>query len=188
MVTATRPLTPAGLRLRDAASELFYRHGITAVGVDLVAERAGVTKKTLYDRFGSKEGLVLAYLEHRCRRWQEYVDAWLADSAATGVERVLEPFHALAAWMADNDRGCGFANAYAELAGTGHAGLEVIAVEKRWVRELYAGLAAEAGLPESERLGVRLALLHDGAIVHATAGRYADAIVEASQTARLLLS
>jgi AcrR family transcriptional regulator len=187
VLTTTRPLTPAGVRLRDAASDLFYRHGIAAVGVELVAERAGVTKKTLYDRFGSKEGLVVAYLEHRCQRWQEYVEAWLQRSDATGVQRVLEPFRALAAWMADNDRGCGFANAYAELAGTGHAGLEVVEAEKRWVRELYAGLAAEAGLPDAERLGVRLALLHDGAIVHATAGRHPDALAEALETARLLL-
>lgn len=181
-------LTPAGVRIRDAASELFYSRGITAVGVDLIAERAGTTKKTLYDRFGSKEGLVVAYLEHRCERWQEHVRGWLDASDASGVERVLEPFRALAAWMADNDRGCGFANAYAELAGTGHAGLEVIAAEKRWLVETYAGLAAEAGLAGAERLGVRLAVLHDGAIVQATSGGRADAVDEAVEVARVLLS
>ncbi len=66
-------LTPAGERLLDAASELFYRRGIRAVGVDLVAETAGTTKKTLYDRFGSKDELVALYLRRRARRWQSFL-------------------------------------------------------------------------------------------------------------------
>jgi AcrR family transcriptional regulator len=184
---ATTKLTPAGLRLRDAASELFYTRGIGAVGVDLVAEVAGTTKKTLYDRFGSKEGLVVAYLEHRCEVWQEFVTDWLDRSGTAGPERVLEPFAALAEWLRRNDRGCGFGNAYAELAGTGHAGLEVITAEKQWIAATYARLAAEAGLPEPERLGVRLALLHEGAIVAATAGATAGAVEEAVVVARLLV-
>ncbi|MGH3368001.1 MAG: helix-turn-helix domain-containing protein, partial [Nocardioidaceae bacterium] len=64
-----QPLTPAGERLVEAASELFYRRGIRAVGVDLIAEVAGTTKKTLYDRFGSKDGLVVLYLQRRQHRW-----------------------------------------------------------------------------------------------------------------------
>ena len=51
-------LTEAGTRLLEAASELFYDRGVRAVGVDLIAETAGTTKKTLYDRFGSKDALV----------------------------------------------------------------------------------------------------------------------------------
>ena len=63
------PLTPAGERLLEAASTLFYRRGIRAVGVDLIAETAGTTKKTLYDRFGSKDELVARYLRRRSQTW-----------------------------------------------------------------------------------------------------------------------
>ena len=185
----TRPtLTPAAARLRDAASELFYSRGIGAVGVDLVAERAGTTKKTLYDRFGSKEGLVVAYLEHRCELWQAFVADRLAAATTTGADRVLEPLLALAAWMETADRGCGFVNAYAELAGTGHAGLEVIAAEKQWTVALYSRLAAEAGLSDPERVGARLAIVHDGAIVQATSGRRPVALPEALDLARVVLA
>lgn len=187
MVLTSTELTPAGVRLRDAASELFYDRGITAVGVDLIAERAGTTKKTLYDRFGSKEGLVVAYLQHRFERWQRFVEEHLDASPATGVDRVVEPLRALGVWMEQNRRGCGFANAYAELAGTGHAGLELISAEKRWIAERYAALAAEAGLPEPERLGVRMAILQAGAISTATAGGVAEAVEEAIAMARALL-
>ena len=55
--------------------------------MDLVAEHAGTTKKTIYDRFGSKDGLVVAYLEARARRWQEHVESWLASAPAEGVDR-----------------------------------------------------------------------------------------------------
>ena len=52
-------------RLLDAANQLFYEEGVHTVGVDRVVERAGVAKATLYTLFGSKDGLVRAYLEAR---------------------------------------------------------------------------------------------------------------------------
>jgi AcrR family transcriptional regulator len=59
----TTALTPAARRILDAAAGLFYAQGIHAVGVEAIAAAAHVTKKTLYDRFGSKEALIAAYLE-----------------------------------------------------------------------------------------------------------------------------
>src|SRR6266851_3811244 len=56
---------PARDRLLDAASELFYEHGVHTVGIDTIIERAGVAKASLYRAFGSKEELVRAYLEAR---------------------------------------------------------------------------------------------------------------------------
>ena len=85
--------TVAGERVLDAASDLFYRHGIRAVGVDLVAEVAGTTKKTLYDRFGSKDELVARYLRRRALRWEAFLSARLRESA--GPDRALAVFDAL---------------------------------------------------------------------------------------------
>lgn len=182
---ATTPadLTPAAQRLLRSASELFYAHGLTAVGVDRIADTAGTTKKTLYDRFGSKDGLILAYLQDRRDRWQAYVLDYLQSTAPpAGIDRVLAVYDALAAWMKQNERGCGFVNAYAELAGTGHKGLEVIRHEKRWVRTTFIELAREAGVPEPELRGAELSILHEGAIVQMTAGADEDAL----RTARAL--
>ena len=82
-------LTPAGHRLLDAASALFYARGIRAVGVDLIAEEAGTTKKTLYDCFGSKDALVALYLRRRAMRWQEFLRSRLGDlGRADAVDRV----------------------------------------------------------------------------------------------------
>ena len=85
------PLTPGARRVLDAASELFYERGIHAVGVDTIAEAAGVTKKTLYDRFGSKEALVVAYLQHRDARWREHLADHLARVPAAGPDRDTPP-------------------------------------------------------------------------------------------------
>ena len=52
-------------RIIAAASKLFYSNGIRGVSVDAVAEKAGVTKRTLYYHFRSKDDLVAAYLAAR---------------------------------------------------------------------------------------------------------------------------
>lgn len=185
--TQPTPLTPAGRRILESASELFYRRGITGVGMDLVAEHAGTTKKTIYDRFGSKDGLVVAYLEARAQRWRDFVGARLDHSRATGVRRVLVVLEALEEWLGHADRGCGFVNAYAELSTSSPAAIAVVRAEKEWTRALYADLAREAGLRDSVALGRRLALLHEGATVELTAGGSAHAIADARTAARALL-
>src|SRR5947209_3679014 len=68
--------TDVSQRLLDAAERLFYERGVQAVGVDAVVAEAGVATKTLYARFGSKDGLVEAYLRRRDQRWLN----WLHDA------------------------------------------------------------------------------------------------------------
>ncbi|UYM05041.1 TetR/AcrR family transcriptional regulator [Solicola gregarius] len=185
--TTTERLTPAGERILASASKLFYEHGINAVGVDRIADEAGTTKKTLYDRFGSKEGLTLAYLRRRYDTWRAFLADYLDAHPDAGHERVLAVFDAIEAWMRANTRGCGFINAYAELAGTGHSGLDVVLEEKAGIRALYVGLVGELGVDAPDRLGGQLALLHEGAIIATTAGNDPGAIALARETAEELV-
>jgi AcrR family transcriptional regulator len=175
------PLTPAGERLLDAAAELFYRRGIRAVGVDLIAEVAGTTKKTLYDRFGSKDALVALYLRRRAQRWQAFVHGYVG-RAAPGPDRALAVFDALSDWLAEQDRGCAFVNANAEIGGTGHPGEAVVRAEKAAMRALFTELA-----DGDEEVGAQLHLLYEGANVAVTAGGQADAIEYARRAAERLL-
>src|SRR5437660_777169 len=78
MAVKTVPRKSARERLLAAADQLFYAEGVHVVGVDRIAERAGVTKATLYNTFGSKEDLVRAYLEQHMRRRQERIARILA--------------------------------------------------------------------------------------------------------------
>src|SRR5690606_14416086 len=188
--TATA-LTPAGERILQAAGDLFYTHGIRAVGVETIAETAGVTKKTLYDRFGSNDALVAMYLQRRSDRWRDFVTAHLEQRAALpATERILAVFDALDEWSRASSRGCAFVNAFAEIGGTGHPGVDIIRDEKAWTLALYQGLLEEAGAEaeHAARLGLRLTVLHEGALVMVTAGDQPDAIAHARATAESMLA
>ncbi|MCK0117765.1 TetR/AcrR family transcriptional regulator [Isoptericola sp. S6320L] len=186
-VFAEPELTPAGHSLLDAASELFYARGIRAVGVDLVALEAGTTKKTLYDRFGSKDRLVAQYLTRRGARWQHHVLELVA-AQPDPRRRLLTVFDALEEWHAGQDRGCAFVNAYAEVGAGDQATRDVVRQEKDWMRRLFVALAAGAGLSSPETSGASVHLLYEGALVLSTAGGRPSAVTEARATAAALLA
>lgn len=162
--TAPVRTTPVGERILVVAARLFYAQGITATGVDRIVADAGTTKRTLYQRFGSKDALVAAYLQQRAHRWQTELaqalaDATVDDTAAAGLDVVYA--HA-ARWAREGRRGCAFVNAWAEIGRTDHAAVAAIQAEKDWMRALFAQLAG--GEAEQGRV---LHLLYEGAQVDA---------------------
>lgn len=185
------PLTPGATRVLDAASRLFYEHGIHAVGVDTIAEAAGVTKKTLYDRFGSKEALVVAYLQHRDARWRAHVAGRLADVHAPGPDRVLTVFDAAISWSDENSaKGCSAINARAEI-GDGHDGHPVfpeVSRQKAWLLELFVELCSEAGISDAESMAQAMMLLYEGAIVTVGMETFPQPFEMARRLARQMLT
>lgn len=108
-------LTRGARSILDTASRLFYAHGIHAVGVDRIALESGVTKKTLYERFGSKERLVLAYLREREDLWRSVLEQHLDAHPEPGTDRVLAVFDAAISWYPGRStKGCSAVNARAE--------------------------------------------------------------------------
>ncbi|MEV7399619.1 helix-turn-helix domain-containing protein [Streptomyces sp. NPDC091267] len=181
---AARAVTPAGRRILAAAEELFYQRGITAVGVDLIAEHSGVTKRTLYNRFGSKDHLVAAYLTERDQRWRSVVHA-AVDAAGTPAEAVTAPFEALRTWSANNSRGCAFINALAELPDPSHPAHRIAADQKLWLLNLFRELATAAGCSSPATLATQLLVLHEGAL--ATQPLALDTLPESTALARALV-
>lgn len=180
-------LTPAGRRILDTAAGLFYDQGLHAIGVDTIARAAGVTKKTLYDRFGSKDELIAMYLRERDERWRAKLTR-AVERAADPRERLLATFDALGAWMrAENPRGCAFVNAFAELPDPDHPGHQVAADQKEWLLAYLTRLATDAGVPDPKRLGRRLLLLHEGATVAYGTGLMPTAAKEARTAAEALI-
>jgi AcrR family transcriptional regulator len=181
-------LTPAARRILDAATELFYGRGINSVGVELVAERAGTTKKTIYDRFGSKEGLVVAYLEARARRWQSHVSQHVVRADGAVADRAVAVVDALESWLEMADRGCGFVAAYAELSTSSERVTAVVRAEKEWMRALFRRVLVEGGIEDDGSLARQLALVQEGAVVESTAGGSAYALDDARRAMRSLLA
>jgi AcrR family transcriptional regulator len=162
-------MTPGAERVLDAAGRLFYEQGINATGMEAIAEAAGVTKKTIYDRFGSKDALVEAYLRARAGRWHAWLLGELDRAPADPANRLLATFDALGGWLRrDKRRGCGFVNARAELTDPRNPGHRVAEAEKAWMLDLMTGLARRTGARAPRELARQLFMLHEGAIVSFT--------------------
>lgn len=159
---------PPRARILAAAGELFYRHGIRAVGVESIAEAAGTNKMTLYRHFPSKDELVAEYLRQEAVKG----DAWWARLEA---EHPGDPLAQVRAWLAcmaahaadDNQRGCALANAAVELPEKDHPARAVIEECKRRQRDALVRLCDRARLSEPEILADEFLLLIEGARVTA---------------------
>ena len=178
---------PGAERLLEAASDLFYREGIRAVGVDTISSKAGVSKRTLYNRFGGKAELVAEYLRRRDERWRVYLQEQ-TEGVADPREKLLAVFGAYEEWLVGEDfRGCAFANAAAEIPDPDHPARIVARLHKEGVRERLVALAKEAGLDEPEALAERLLLLLEGAAATAAMRRSGEPLEVARSVALELL-
>lgn len=178
---------PAAERLLRVASDLFYQEGIRAVGVDTISETAGVSKRTLYNRFGGKDMLITEYLRRRDERWCEYLQ-----EATKGLvrprDKLLAVFGAYGEWLVGNDfRGCAFANAVAELPDPTHPARVVAQEHKEGVREYLATVAKDAGFDEPETLAERLLILLEGATATAAMRRSDESLNVARSVALELM-
>lgn len=145
----------------EAADRCFYERGIAATGVDAIAEAAGVSKRTLYNHFPSKDDLLEHHLARRESRWRTRLDEAL-DGVDDPVARILVYFDVyFASLEADEFRGCAFINAAAELPA-GSPGLEVIAASKERVRGDIEELLVEAGHPTPGSMALTIASLLEG--------------------------
>ncbi|MES5825418.1 helix-turn-helix domain-containing protein [Streptomyces sp. RG80] len=182
-------MTPAARRALEAAARLFYERGIHAVGVDLIAAEAGVTKKTLYDRFGSKEQIVVEYLADRDERWRAFLAERLDAAPPAPPARVLAVFDASRAWAAENSsKGCSMVNAHAEISDPSHPAHPIITGQKEWMLDLFTRLAGDISPDEADHLGRTLMLLHEGALVAHGLNVFPDPIAHAREQAQALLA
>jgi AcrR family transcriptional regulator len=167
-ITATSPsdLPQPGPRERilTAARDLFYRHGIRAVGVDAIAEAAATNKMTLYRHFGSKDELVAAYLRELAAEgdelWETLAKAHPGDPQAQ-LEGWLRHVEKIVTDSAE--RGCAVANAAVELREMGHPARQIIEDYKARKRERLVRLFREAGYRGPDLLADEVFLLFEGA-------------------------
>ncbi len=176
-------------RILTAAYELFSRHGIGAVGIDSIIVRSGVARQTLYRQFGSKQELVLAFLQRREEVWTK---AWLQGEvlrrAPDPAGRLLAIFDVFDEWFRRPDfEGCTFINVLLEhpdpadpIHGASSAHLSAI-------RSFLESLAREAGITEAQSFARGWHILMKGSIVAAGEGD-PDAARHAQQIARLVLA
>jgi len=174
------------VRLLAAAAKLFYRDGIHATGVDAILAEAKVARRSLYQHFGSKDGLVAAFLERRDREWRDWFQRTVAAVAATPKTRLVRLFDVLETWFRMKSfHGCAFINAAGETGDPAHAIRTAARRHKDMVRALIERWAGAAGAPDPASLARELALLAEGAIVTAMVSPGEPAAETAKTLARL---
>src|SRR5271154_3058392 len=174
-------------RLLEAASELFYAEGGQSGGIDRGIERAGVAKASLYSTFGSKEQLVVAYLEARHAQTLGRLRA-AADAVEDPVERILAVFDAQARLFRRPDyHGCAFTAAAAEAPAGGRVD-EATESYRRDIRVLFTELAAAAGARDPVILASQLQLIYDGGGLAANMDRDAAIAAPARAAAGALIA
>src|SRR5947208_2768754 len=144
-------------RILEIADRLFYLQGIRAVGVDTIAAEIGISKRTLYNHFPSKDALIAAYLARR------FVAPRPSDKSP--VEQILGTFDSLERRFSAKDfRGCPFVNAVAELGSEDQSVRKIAIAFKESRRLWFRDLLVQLGTSDAEGLATQLTLLVDGSI------------------------
>lgn len=149
-------------RILAAAAQLFYFEGINATGVDLIADRASVSKRTLYQHFPSKTALVEEYLRQLRQQGGEGEEESSQTLDATPRAQLLALFELTDAGVG-RMRGCPFHNAAVEAAGVMPGVEHIVHLHKRDYIDGLTELARAAGAADPEMLGNQIALLYEGA-------------------------
>ncbi|MGY3546493.1 AcrR family transcriptional regulator [Bradyrhizobium sp. USDA 4472] len=182
---ARAPLRAAD-RIRASASELFYREGIRAVGVDEVVDRAGVTKPSLYRSFASKDDLAAAYLRDYDLSFWENFERPGGKTYSNARDHVLAYIGQLAPRaVAKGYRGCGLSNAAVEYPSRDNPARQVAEAHKKVFRRRLRELAAQMGARQPNVLGDALLLLIEG--IYVTGQQSEDGPAQSALAAAKLL-
>ena len=159
-------------RILDAASELFYQHGIRATGINTIIAHSGVAKATFFRHFPAKDDLVVAWLQQPASRWFDRIRADLDARKETPASRLLSFFDLLGKWfIQDEFRGCAFQNAAAETPEAAHPVRQVTEAYAAEIRDYLRRTADEAGHSDPAGVAEQLHLLAQGAIATAVVTR-----------------
>ncbi len=188
-VISSAPKTRVRDRIMQTASDLFYRHGIHAVGVDSIANEAGTNKMSFYRNFASKDELVAEYLRSEEREGMLWWDETIAAHAGDPRLQVESLFDMLVKNTCEEDsRGCALANAAVEITDPDHPARPVIEKYKADMRRRFHQLARNMRAREPEALGDSLMLLWEGAyLTRVTMGQYGP-VQGAAKAARALIA
>lgn len=180
-VDAPPPPPGVGERILTTASDLFYKEGVRAVGIQRVIDEAGIAKASLYAHYTSKDDLVAACLSKQGTAWRNAVESATTDSALDPRAKLLRIFDLQRERIASPGfRGCPFQNTGSEITDTDHPAKRVTAEYRQWLRTLFTSLVREAGIAHADAVAGALIVLHDGA----AASALVDGNPEAAQHAR----
>ncbi|MGV2292336.1 TetR/AcrR family transcriptional regulator [Trinickia sp. YCB016] len=153
-------------RILATASDLFYREGIRAIGIDTVVEQSGVSKTSLYRVFDSKDALISAFAAEKDQSfwaWWDGVEEKHAEDPRALLDALLSGIAKRIAHPAF--RGCPFLNLVTEFPDDDHPGRVIARNNKEELRARLATIVAKLGVSDPKRTASQIALLINGAYV-----------------------
>lgn len=158
------PKKKAAEKVSETAKDLFYRHGIRAVGVDEIVNQAGVTKPSLYRSYASKDDLIASCLREHAEesrlRWEQALAKAPGDPRAQ-LSHALRIFGDLA--EEEEFRGCPISNAAVEFPDPDHPVHQLSKQMKQQSRERLRALVWQLEVDDPEALTDGIILLWEGA-------------------------
>jgi AcrR family transcriptional regulator len=175
-------------RILEAAYNLFALHGIAQVGIDTVIAKSGCAKASLYNQFGSKEGLAVAFLDRREELWtRAWLEAEVMRRAEDPEERLLAIFDLFDEWFQRPDfEGCAFVRVLLETP-QGTLVNRAAADQLLKLRGILHDLAREAGFADVSRFAQVWSMLMKGSVIAAREGNL-GAARDARPAAKILLA
>ncbi|THV41775.1 TetR/AcrR family transcriptional regulator [Glycomyces buryatensis] len=167
MMTEVKPSSRE--RLLEAAATLTYRDGVS-IGIEALCKAAGVSKRSMYQLFESKDELIAASLE---RRASSYVAALLpaADDDRAPRERTLHVFEQVESQAGEAEfRGCPYLSVQIELKDRSHPASRVARRVKGNLTAFFRAEAERGGASDPDLLARQLTLVFDGASARAGIG------------------
>jgi AcrR family transcriptional regulator len=152
-------------RILATASDLFYREGVRAIGVDTIVERSGVSKTSLYRLFDSKDALIAAFAAEKGRSfwaWWDDIEEQHADDPRALLDALLS---GLAERIGNSAyRGCAFLNLATEFPDDQHPGRIAARSNKEELQARLAAIVAKLGAQSPDRVASQIAMLINGAL------------------------
>jgi AcrR family transcriptional regulator len=181
--------TDARERLLTAAYELFSRRGVNAVGIDMIIQRSGVARQTMYRHFDSKQDLVIAFLKRREQLWtRDWLQATVERGGGEPAQRLLAIFDTFDLWFHEPDfEGCSFINVMLEHPDPDHPVHRACVAHLATIRRFVADLARRARINDPDGLARDWHILMKGSIVAAAEGDL-DAAKRARRVGERLLA
>ncbi len=174
--------------LIKTALALFAKNGIHATGIDTIVEQSGVTKKTLYAHFRSKEELVLAVLRQYDGMARNKFMRRVESGGKTPKARLLAIFDFAERWFQQsNFYGCLFINTIGEYSDNDTAIRQICQDYKKLVKAYILSLCEQVGTSDPQELAEELALLLEGATVTAQVSQNPQTAKIAKRAAKVLI-
>jgi len=174
--------------LIDIAIELFSEHGFHATGIDLLLQEAGVSKKTMYRYFRSKEELIYAALKKKDGIFRNNFMKAVEAAGDTPKERLMAIFDVAEKWFReDTFFGCMFVSAIAEYSSDESPIRDICKQFKKQMWEYIFTLAKQSGAEHPQGLADELTLLLDGATSVAQVSQKPQAAGTAKKIAQMLI-